>query len=167
MIAAGRFIKLGKGVVGTAAKTKQPVLVQDVSTNPDWIYNPLLPETEAELAVPVILGEQVLGVLDVQSNIPNGLDKQDTDLLLAIAGQVSIALNNARSYANLRQKAHFEERISSIGQKIQASPTIESVLQIATRELGVALNAKSTTIQLENPSRIVSNDFQRERKANK
>jgi putative methionine-R-sulfoxide reductase with GAF domain len=151
LVATGHYLPQGKGVVGKAAETRQPVLVPDVYADQDWISNPLLPETKAEIAVPIVAGEQLLGVLDVQSETPFGLSEEDVNLLVTIAGQVSVALNNARSYTNIQQKAQFEERVSSIGQKIQAATSVNAVLQIAARELGEALQAKSTLVQLSNP----------------
>ncbi|MFZ5822673.1 MAG: GAF domain-containing protein [Chloroflexota bacterium] len=151
MLSKGHKLPKGRGLVGRAAETNQPVLVPDTSKDPGWLPNPLLPETRSEIAVPIAVGDQVLGVLDVQHNIIDGLDQEDATLLQSIANQVAIALQNAHAYTETQQQAYQETLISSISQKIQSATTLESVLQVAARELGRALGSKETRVILESP----------------
>ncbi len=98
MLSRGHKIPVGKGLVGRAALTGKPVVVPDTLSDPSWLPNPLLPETKSEIAVPIMAGDQVLGVLDVQNNVAGSLGQQDVELLGSIANQLAVAMRNARIY---------------------------------------------------------------------
>ncbi|HJR80989.1 MAG TPA: GAF domain-containing protein [Anaerolineales bacterium] len=154
LLKRGHKISKGKGLVGRAAETIDPVLVADTSQDPDWLPNPSLPETSSEAALPILISGNLLGVLDVQHNQVGGLKQTDLDLLQSIANQIAIALLNARSYTEVRQRAEREARIASIGEKIQTTSSIESALQVTVRELGHTLGAHDIRVILEAPNLV-------------
>lgn len=148
MLAQGHTITRGKGPVGRAAESNRIILIPDVAQEAGWLPNPLLPETKAEVAVPITSGSQVLGVLDVQHNVVGSLGRDEAELIQSIANQVAIALQNVRLFEQAQRQASREALINSIGQKIQRATTIEEVLQTTVRELGQALGSQQATIQL-------------------
>ncbi|MEM7034088.1 MAG: GAF domain-containing protein [Chloroflexota bacterium] len=97
MKADGHHISLNTtaSLVSRAAHTGQIVNVPDVSQNPDWLPNKLLPDTKAEMAVPILVEGQVVGVLDVQHDLVAGLNDQDATLLRSLANQAAVAIRNA------------------------------------------------------------------------
>lgn len=137
-----------QSLVARAARTRQSVIVNDVKSEPDWLANPLLPDTASEMAVPLVIGDQVLGVLDVQSDRINAFTEEDANIQATLASQVATALQNARSFARAQQQAARESTLNVISQKIQSATSVEAVLQIAARELGHALGAPMTVAQL-------------------
>jgi len=150
LLAHGHKVPKGRGLVGRAAETNSPILVPDVSKAEGWLPNPLLPETRSEVAVPIAYGNHVLGVLDVQQNVVNGLRQEDVNLLQSLADQAAISLQNVRSYEESRSQAELETMVNLIGQKIQRAATVEDALQTAIRELGNALGAPRVRGSVEN-----------------
>lgn len=152
MLASGHSIPRGRGLVGRAAETNQSVLVPDVSQSIGWLPNPLLPETKSEAAVPISIGNQVLGVLDVQQNRVNGLDENDVALLEAIAAQIAISYQNARAYEQAQTQAEMEAIVNYVNQKIQAATTAEETLQVVLQEFPAVLGAQRAAITLQAPT---------------
>lgn len=150
LLANGHRLSISKGVVGQAARERQTVMVANVFEYRQWEPNTLLSETATELAVPIMLGQEVKGVLDVQHNIPGSLNENDKIWLELIAGQVAVALENARLFREAQKKGVRESLVNEISQKIQQARTVDAVLQIATKELGQALDSHRTRIQIGN-----------------
>ncbi len=141
----GHRIPMGKGLVGTAARTRQPVLVPDVSKRDDWLPNPLLPDTRSELAVPIMMGDEVLGVLDVQNDRVGGVTEDDQLLLLNLCGQIATAIQNTRllqeTQASLRQTdllLNLSTALSAMTDPQEIADTLaEQVISIADAERGI------------------------------
>ena len=115
-------LPLGKGLVGQAASNNEPVLIPNVLESTSWVANRFLPQTKSEIAVPITLGSQVLGVIDVQSVEENGLGTQDLELLQSIADQVAVAVRNAGVFSNLKQERDtLDEQVRETEEKAQAS----------------------------------------------
>ncbi|HVN16702.1 MAG TPA: PAS domain S-box protein [Anaerolineales bacterium] len=114
MLAAGHRMPMGQGLIGTAAATGEAVLRSTLENDPDWRPNPILPETKGEIAVPIKMGDAILGVLDVQSSVAGALDSDDQLLLEGLCGQIAIAIESTR----LRQE--MTERLEEINRLYRA-----------------------------------------------
>jgi len=86
-------------LVARAHRTRRGVVINDVTQAPDFLPNPLLPETRSEMAVPLIVGETPIGVLDVQSSFAGRFTGEDVQVMTTLAAQVAIAVHNARLFA--------------------------------------------------------------------
>lgn len=137
-------IPLGQeqSLVALCARTRQPVIVNDVRNEPGWLPNPQLPATRSELAVPMLVGDELLGVLDVQSEKLDAFTEEDANIQMTLASQIATALQNIQTYERTQKRAELESLVNVIGQRVQRSSSIEETLQIAIRELGTAIGAK-------------------------
>ncbi len=100
MLEHGHKIPLSRevSIVATAARTREPLVINNVTTAANFLPNPLLPETRAEMALPLIVGNNVIGVLDVQSDTVNRFTQRDVQIKSSLAAQIAIAVQNARSF---------------------------------------------------------------------
>ncbi len=112
-------IALGEGVTGTAAATREPILVGDVRNDPRYLN--AVDAVRTELAVPMTARGKLVGVIDLQSTRVNAYTEYDRALMRLIAGRVSIAIDNARLYRRaerqnrtLKTLAHISREFSSI-----------------------------------------------------
>lgn len=115
MVAKGHAIPLDRerSLVARAAREKKGVTVNDVTQAPDFLANTLLPKTRSELAVPMMVGEQVIGVFDVQSEVAGRFTDADIAVQTTLASQVASAVQNARSYTEIqRSQALLAETLS-------------------------------------------------------
>lgn len=87
-------------IVANAARHRTPVIANDVfrNRNTGFLSNSLLPDTRSEMAVPMVVGDKLLGVFDVQSDKPDRFTEDDINVYGTLASQVGIALQNARLY---------------------------------------------------------------------
>ncbi len=150
MVAERRTIPLNReqSLVANAARNRAGVIVNNVRVEPNFLPHPLLPETRAELAVPMIVGNRVIGVFDVQSDNVDHFTEDDIRIQTTLASQIAVAVQNSRTFSIAQHHAERETALNVINQKIQGATTVEAVLQIAARELGHALGAPLTIAQL-------------------
>lgn len=150
MVAEGRSIPLNReqSLVARAARERRGVTVNDVTQAPDFLPNPLLPNTRSELAVPILVGDNLIGVFDVQSDVIGRFTESDISVQTTLASQLATSIQNVRLFERARAEAQLEAAVNAIGQKVQAATTLEDTLQTAIREIGLALGASRVSIQV-------------------
>ena len=105
--ATGHKLAVGSpSIVGQATGKGQPVVIGDVTQEANYYANPLLPDTRSEMAIPMKIGEQVLGALDVQSTAFNAFSQEDINVLQILANQTAIAIQNEDLFSHTHGRAH-------------------------------------------------------------
>ncbi len=110
MLKRNHKLKIGEvGIVGFSVATGQARIALDTGEDAAYFNNPDLPNTRSEMAIPLRIGENVIGVLDVQSEQTNAFHQDDIELLSILADQVSIAIQNARQFQAAQKAAQESE----------------------------------------------------------
>ena len=113
MLARGHRLEVGKGLVGTVAKTGKPRIALDVGSDAAFFDNPDLPDTRSEMALPLSVRGQIIGVLDVQSTKAGAFSEGDANTLSILGDQVAIAIENARLFGQTQQAREEAESLYS------------------------------------------------------
>ncbi|MBL8102037.1 MAG: GAF domain-containing protein, partial [Anaerolineales bacterium] len=160
MVAEKRSIPLDReqSLVARAARDRKGVTVNDVTQAPDFLPNPLLPETRSELAVPMIIGGRVIGVFDIQSEQIGRFTDADVNVQTTLAAQLAASIQNVRTYEQSKAQAELESLVNTISQKIQRTTSVEDTLQTAVREIGLALGASRVSANIGASIRYDSNE---------
>jgi GAF domain-containing protein len=113
MLARGHRLKVGeKGLVGFVSSTGKPRVALDTGADAVFFNNPDLPDTRSEIALPLRAGENIIGVLDVQSTEQSAFSQEDVNILSTLADQVSIAIQNARQNEQTRRALAESDALS-------------------------------------------------------
>jgi signal transduction histidine kinase len=97
-------------IIAHVARTGEPLVVNDVRREPRYLYLDELPQTRSELALPLIVGEKVLGVLDLQDKSANAFSPNDVQVLQTLAAQIAVAIQNAALFDTAQEaRAEAEE----------------------------------------------------------
>jgi len=115
LIAQGHSLRVGSDtIIGTVTKEKRPSIVNNtqVAGKDPHAFNPLLPETRAEMALPLVIGEKLIGALDIQSRRPNSFSEVDLPTYQLLADQLAIAINNALLRSEAEQRVEEIRRLN-------------------------------------------------------
>jgi GAF domain-containing protein/HAMP domain-containing protein len=114
MLERGHRLQVGgQGIVGYAAAQKRPRIALDTGTDAHYFDNPDLPLTHSEAALPLIVRDRVIGVLDIQSDKANAFTQDDLDTFQTLADQLALAIDNARLFGETNTALRAMEQITT------------------------------------------------------
>lgn len=145
---ASRFrIPVGTGITGWVAAHRRPLRIGDTADDPRYIQ--LSPNTRSELAIPLLYRNELLGVLNVESEQLNAYSDNDEEMLGTLGGSLAAVIANARLLEQIRGQAERERLLFEITSKIRRSTDIDTILSTTASELIKVLGARRTRIRVE------------------
>jgi len=132
------IVKLGEGLTGVAAATKQPVLASNVLE--DARYLNALDAVRSELAVPMVARQRLVGVLDLQSTSLDAFSTQDRALLQLIAARVATAIDNARLHRRVERQSRTQRTLAAMAQEFSSILQLDALLDKIARSVKRLIN---------------------------
>jgi sigma-B regulation protein RsbU (phosphoserine phosphatase) len=120
-------IKVGEGVTGIAAQRREAILVHDVSQDPRYIS--AVPNVRSELAVPLIVKNRLIGVIDIESPFPNHFTEEHKRLLTLIASRMAVGIENARLYTRTTRQARTLVLLNEIARELTSILNVDELLK--------------------------------------
>lgn len=152
-IVTNLHIRPGEGITGTAAQSRLPILVEDVST--DGRYLNAMDAVRSELAVPMMSRGKLVGVLDLQSTVKAAFNEQDNALLQLIASRIATAIENARLYRRVEQTNRTQRTLTHLAHEFASILDVDALLDKIAKSIRVLINYDAFTIMLIDEARKV------------
>ncbi len=140
---------LEQGIVGRVARTREPALVEDVSL--DASYADLTGATCSELAVPICLEEEVLGVLNLESRVLAAFDHEALDFVQHLAEHAAIAIHNARIFASEQRRSRELAALQEVSLELSRKLEVGDILHSVTERAVLLLDATSSGLYTFDP----------------
>ncbi len=121
-------VRVGEGLIGTVAQTGSEVITNDVHTEPRFRFLDILSETQSEAVLPLKIEDQVLGVLDIQSDRQGAFHPNDLLVLRALADTIAIAINGARLFGELQTRADHLSMVAEVGKGVNSTLDLDKLL---------------------------------------
>src|ERR1017187_1310418 len=119
-------VKLGEGVTGKAAQSRQAVLVDDVTQDPTYIAG--VPNVRSELAVPLITKNRVIGVIDLEARDPGYFNEEHSRLLTLVASRIAGGIENAQLYTKTTKQARILLLLNEIARELSSILNLDELL---------------------------------------
>jgi diguanylate cyclase (GGDEF)-like protein len=136
----------GVGVSGRALRTRETQFVRDVTTDPDFLQ--ALEGVQSEICVPLVKEREVLGILNIESASGHFLTEADASLLTTLGSQVTIALDNARLFAEQRRRTEEQRLLLTAEQDFSAALSESAVLKAIVEHMAAIINTAGCTISI-------------------
>jgi len=143
-------IKVGEGVTGTAAQRREAVLIGDVNADP--IYISAVPNVRSELAVPLIIKNRVIGVIDIESPQPHHFTEEHKQLLTLIASRMAVGIENARLYTRITRQAKTLLLLNEIARELTSILNLDELLKRVGELLSRLIDFQMFSILLLDPA---------------
>lgn len=138
-----------QGIIPWVARSGQTRLSNNVAEDPLYRPSPFAPiDTQSEMAIPLLFGGDVLGVLDVQSDEPQAFDPDDQSLLEALAGSIAVAIRNATLYRSEQWRRQVADSFRDVAGLVSANTAIDQLLKRILVELENNLPCDASAIWL-------------------
>jgi sigma-B regulation protein RsbU (phosphoserine phosphatase) len=119
-------VKVGEGVTGLAAQSRQAVLVDDVTQDPTYIS--AVPNVRSELAVPLITKNRVIGVIDLEARNPGYFTEEHSRLLTLVASRIAGGIENAQLYTRTTRQARILQLLNEIARELSSILNLDELL---------------------------------------
>lgn len=146
-------VPLGQGVTGRVAQSDQPIRVDDVNEDPRYI--PVNPQIRSELCVPLVVNNELIGVVDAESVEPEGFSSTDEIVLVTIAAQLATAIDRLRRTAEAKQQAQQIATIYELGREVTAILRLDELLPAIVRLIIETLGLDGVQIALIEDAHLV------------
>jgi len=158
MLERNHKLRVGQvGIVGYVAGTSKPRIALDTGADAIYFNNPDLPETRSEMALPLIqTGGQIIGILDIQSTEPNAFNREDIEILIILADQVSVAIANARLYEKTQKSLIEAEMLYRRDLQIGWKKFTNSQKIAGVRRIGMNANLYTTPMNLSGAVEVIN-----------
>ncbi|MCJ7569519.1 MAG: GAF domain-containing protein, partial [Anaerolineales bacterium] len=149
MLTSGFHIPVGSNtIIGFVVKNGEYYLASDVNQDELHHPHPLLTNIRSVLSIPLIVGEQVIGALDVQHTNANAFSSDDIAVLQILTDQLAVAVQNARLFQETLRRVEREQTVLELTDVIRSSDGVEGMLQTAVREMRRSFGAERSRIRL-------------------
>lgn len=139
-------------IIGWVALHKEARISQDVSDDPFYHQEPLLPETQSELCLPLLVRGELRGVLDIQSRRATAFQTEDIAILQVLANQVAVSIDNSQLLAQTATRLNETKILYDLNTLLTTTMDVGEIYRRAAREFTIKLDGASCDIDSWNPT---------------
>jgi GAF domain-containing protein len=150
-VEAGHFLPVGgQSLIGGATADATPRIIQNVTQNKEWLANPHLPQTKAELALPLRVRGRVIGALTAQSETAHLFSDELIQVLQTLCDQLATAVANAQLLKRVEDRAQRQQALAKISTELHQTSDVDEILKISLHAISKHLNGAQVKLQMGN-----------------